>query len=648
MSGIAGLFEPEELVGGLWHRLVGEVGTEPHFPDAAVQLADLQRRLEIYFRGLGGQPGVAIKAIAPETVEYRKSWIARLGHAPTTVTRARFDGDTLFLPEQIEVVPERSLNESLYRWLTAWAAVSGNDIPQPREDPLRNDIATIRNAVDVSEQVLREYPGLAAMHGELKAALLDVRQERKLPDAEAAIEAVVRTWLGAQPDSALDLDIWRAVHDATDDLERFAAPKRYAGFMPLILWGEVSPRANENVRRSDPQEHDGSQSEETKDGRTRKARRQKSEQIERNDPMILARFEAILSWTEMMNINRAVDDDDEDNARKAADDQEELGIADISKKASTRLKFDLDLAPEDVEHERLADKYVYPEWDYRRSAYLKDHARVLAAKSAELPAGELWQPDRAARRRIRAVKRQFEALRPKRERFHRQIDGEEIDMDAFVRSTCELAANGEGTNRVFTSTRETARDLAVAVLIDTSRSSESWIEGRQVIEISKEALLALAAGLAAVGDDNAIFGFSSLRRDRVSVSTIKDFDEALGPAVYSRIGALRPGFYTRLGAAIRHVSTNLAMRPNARKLLLVLTDGKPNDLDHYEGRYGVEDTMMAVREVRRTGQAVFGITIDKKAQSYFPHIFGRNAYAIANHANSLTSALPLMYRHLLS
>ena len=82
--------------------------------------------------------------------------------------------------------------------------------------------------------------------------------------------------------------------------------------------------------------------------------------------------------------------------------------------------------------------------------------------------------------------------------------------------------------------------------------------------------------------------------------------------------------------------------------MLVLTDGKPNDLDHYEGRYGVEDTAKAVREARRLGHHVFGITIDKKAQSYFPYIFGRNAFAITNHANDLTKALPKMYRQLVT
>jgi nitric oxide reductase NorD protein len=119
-------------------------------------------------------------------------------------------------------------------------------------------------------------------------------------------------------------------------------------------------------------------------------------------------------------------------------------------------------------------------------------------------------------------------------------------------------------------------------------------------------------------------------------------------AIRSRVAALRPGFYTRLGAAIRHTSQILAKRPSRKRLLIILTDGKPNDLDHYEGRFGIEDTRKAIEEARRAGQCVFGITIDDKAQNYFPRIFGPGAFAIVSHPNRLLAALPVLYRHLVS
>ena len=112
------------------------------------------------------------------------------------------------------------------------------------------------------------------------------------------------------------------------------------------------------------------------------------------------------------------------------------------------------------------------------------------------------------------------------------------------------------------------------------------------------------------------------------IETVKAFGEPMGAAVERRIGALRPGYYTRIGAAVRHAAAELAGQPQRKKLLLVLTDGKPNDVDHYEGRFAVEDTRKAVREARRLGVAVFGVTVDASAQSYFPTLFGRGGYAI--------------------
>ena len=141
-------------------------------------------------------------------------------------------------------------------------------------------------------------------------------------------------------------------------------------------------------------------------------------------------------------------------------------------------------------------------------------------------------------------------------------------------------------------------------------------------------------------------GVTSRRRTSVTVSTIKEFDEPLDRRIIRRIEALTPGQYTRIGAAVRHVTTELAERPQRHKLLLLLTDGKPNDIDHYEGRYGIEDTRMAIREARKAGLRVFGVTIDENARDYFPHIFGRGAYSIVRDIARLPAALPAIYRQI--
>ncbi|HEX5276361.1 MAG TPA: VWA domain-containing protein, partial [Fluviicoccus sp.] len=113
--------------------------------------------------------------------------------------------------------------------------------------------------------------------------------------------------------------------------------------------------------------------------------------------------------------------------------------------------------------------------------------------------------------------------------------------------------------------------------------------------------------------------------------------------VRGRIAAIKPGFYTRMGAAIRHSTTILKEQPAERRLLLVLTDGKPNDVDHYEGRYGIEDTRHAVRAAREAGLTVFCVTIDRDAADYLPHLFGGQGFVVVKDANELPRLLPRLY-----
>ena len=680
------LLEPEEFVGELWHRLIAKPTDLPRFPEASVSFSDIRGQLGPFFRALGGEAGVELKAQGRETANTRLGFWHRLGHAAFEVPRARFDGDALLLPEELDVFPSPDLNRDLYYWLSAWATAIGDEWPRPDADPLRADIAALRFAWRVSRRVLSFAPGLKPRYRRLCAAALETRPERKLPEAEAQVEAAIHALLSAAdelPDeaaraanpvlAAIMIDD-RAAQDSCADaqaaparsparpprfsrhgpgggagLSAFSAPRGYKPFLPVALWGDAVARHPEDTvpRPEDGEAGSGEPPPEEDRERTWRAKRHDPDKAGRKDPLILYRFEALLSIAEFLNLARLVDDEtDEEEAKKARDDLEEISLANVGKKPTTKLAFDLDLAPEDVERERLSAELTYPEWDYRKQTYLPDHCRVLTSPAEAPDAAPEWQPDADMRRRIRMVKRQFEALRPRRELMRRQLDGTELDTDALVRSFADLRAHGEGSERIWMQHLQTARDLSVAVLFDTSRSTESWVQGRQVIDIARETLLALAAGLEACGDDHAIYAFSSIRRERVFVQTIMDFDERFGETIQHRVAALRPGFYTRLGAAIRHASARLAERPAHRQLLLVVTDGKPNDLDHYEGRYGVEDTRMAVREARALGQKVFGVTIDKRARAHFNHMFGRHGHAIVSRPARLAQALPRLYRHL--
>ena len=454
------------------------------------------------------------------------------------------------------------------------------------------------------------------------------------------IEAAIRTLLGAPPPRGPGASLLAAIEDGAERAFSFRAPASYQTYLPVPIWGDILPDSS-GAAPEDAAE-DGGESIYV-DSLSRRATRRSTDQSTRGDPLQLHRFETIFSLAEMVNVNRRVEDDDEDTARRAADDLPELTIGAHRKRASTRLKLDLDLAPPKAEDKRLLAEICYPEWDWKRQAYRRDYCRVVAATASEV--GENWTPDEHMQRRIRQVRRQFEALRPKRQLMYREADGFDVDLSALVRDVAERRAGAGGTERVFVDARSTSRDLSIAVLLDASLSTDAWLQDQRVLDVEKGALLALTFGLSACGDEHALFTFTSRRRTLVRVSTIKDFGEALGPRVVRRIQAIKPGQYTRIGTAVRHVTVRLKERPHRHRLLLVLTDGKPNDIDQYEGRYAIEDTRVAIREARRAGLCVFGVTVDERARQYFPYIFGRGAYAIFPNIGRLPVALPAIYRH---
>ncbi len=629
-------WEPEETIGKLWHTLASRLDAPQAHDGAAVDLSKVAGRLAVLFRGLGGSPGVELRPVSPEVSHHRLSWRRRLGTEAEQLPRASFDGEILRLPDKLAVYPSREANGALYVWLAAAAAHAGTRIDET--DPLRADLRALAAARQMVDETLNDAPGLRPLYAELCKGLLHQRDIPNLPPVEAAVEELIRHMLGdATPLSATAEQL-----QAMDADQK--APRGYQPFRPVPLWPELRAVAFSEHHEVESRDTDGPPEESSE--KTHRARRRKSDQAARSDSFILHKFEAILSWAEFLNLNRRVDDDDPDNAKKAADDQDEIGLGQISKAPPTRLKLHLDLAPEDVNRERLSGRILYPEWDVRSGQYLPDHVNVLTSDADIREDAAEFGKDPATARRIRAVKRQFEALRPGRVMTRGHLDGDQLDIEAAVRAETDRRASGEGNDRIWLQSRPEARDLAVSILLDVSRSTESAVTGRAVIDIEREALAALAWGLNACGDDFAIHAFSSLKRQRVYVQRCKRFDEPMGTTVEQRIASLRPGHYTRLGAAIRHVSADLATQTRKRRLLLVITDGKPNDLDHYEGRHGIEDTSMAVREARRAGQSVFGVTIDKTGKSWFPRMFGQGGFAVIPDPHRLTMALPQIYRQL--
>jgi len=634
------VLEVEEFVGSHWHRIISE-GLESYgsHPEAAVTLDDIRGSLGVFFRGLGGAKGVEIAAAKAETSHHRLSFRQRLGMDAERTIRPTLDGHTLMLPIELDVFPEKQLNKELFYWLSAFFAASPDEPLDEIEDPVHRDLIFLKRTYEVQLSVLQELPGIRTLWTRLAFGLRVMRRGKSLPPAEQMVEEIVLYLLGG--DKPEKNDAMAFMFEGGELPEHEAL--HYKPFLPVPLWGEVLEAPISNRKHGD-QEMGGDMSRKQATDRKLRAQRRELDQANREDGFFLNIYDKIMSIADMLNVNRNVEDEEEDEAVKAIDDLDSITVSEHDKKAATKIKMDLDLPADEVDETRLIGEKLVPEWHYRKGMYLRDHCSVQIRTGTE--EGEDWTPDEAAKRRIRRVKRQFEALQAKRETLHGQPDGEELDLEAVVRARADIQASGRSSNRLYLSSRVQQRDLAISLLVDVSLSTDSWLDNHRVIDVEKEALTILGHGLDACGDDFAINTFTSRKREYVRVDCLKNFDEKFGPQVQRRISALKPGYYTRIGAALRATAEDLAKRPNRQKLLLVITDGKPNDVDHYEGRYGIEDSRKAVQECRQMGMTVFGVTVDAKAQDYFPYIFGRGSYQIVGHVAKLSTALPKIYRQL--
>jgi nitric oxide reductase NorD protein len=219
--------------------------------------------------------------------------------------------------------------------------------------------------------------------------------------------------------------------------------------------------------------------------------------------------------------------------------------------------------------------------------------------------------------------------------------GDEVDIDALVEALADSRDGSEMSERLFTQRHRNERNIAVLFMVDMSGSTKGWIN-----EAEREALLLLCEALEALGDRYAIYGFSGATRQRCEVYRIKPFHQRYDADIQARISAIAPQDYTRMGFAIRHLSKLLNGIEARTRVLITLSDGKPDDLDLYRGDYGIEDTRRALQEARRAGIHPYCITIDREARAYLPHMYGPAAYTVIDDVRQLPLKVSDIYRRL--
>ncbi len=610
----------EEKVGELWHRFITRAADRRHL-QAAVELKEVRPGLSLFFRALGGDGGLQIEVVDKTTFNLRKNWLQRIAGIGDQVELAWRDHNALKLPARIAGFAERELNRDLYFWLAAMAA---NEARFARE--LAGDWLA-RNQVTVL-LTLQRFPGLLGRYTRLVRAHLDQRPDpQALKGAEAEAERLLRQAL-CEPGSVRRL------------------PTARLDPMPVPLWLHPDPASSEAAARDDPDEvaGDDGESRELDDIGRRKA--EQTDEPEADRGLITIRMENIFTWGEFINLDRGSEDEEDlDKAEAVARDLDTLAISREQKSSGLRLKFDLDLPGSEADDEIVREGMLLPEWDWKKQRLLENRCRVVEMTARDAEAIPL--PQRLART-AKKLRNQFQLLAPARIWLRHQDDGQDIDLDAYLNYHCERRAGSPvGADGLYRELNSGARDLACLLVADLSLSTDTWVNDTQrVIDVIRDSLYLFAESLHATGDAFSMVGFSSRKRDPIRIHRLKRFEEPYSASVRGRIQQIKPGYYTRLGAAIRYASLQLQKQPSGRRLLLILSDGKPNDLDQYEGRYGIEDTRQAIIEVKRLGLQPFCVTIDRKGSEYLPHLFGSNGYAVIRNPLEMPRLLPRLYARL--
>ena len=296
--------------------------------------------------------------------------------------------------------------------------------------------------------------------------------------------------------------------------------------------------------------------------------------------------------------------------------------------------------------EPISEPYHYQEWDYSVQLHRPNWVTVLEKRQKKGDPADIDRiltDNRPVASRLRHI---IDAMQPEGvQRFRRQEDGVEIDLNAAIRAMIDIRMGEMPDQRINIRIERKVRDLALVVLLDLSESTNEKLgdSEKPVIQLAREATSLLSWAIDRVGDPFALHGFASDGRHDVEYYRFKDFDDSYDDDVKARLAGMQGGLSTRMGAALRHAASFLFRQREQKKLILLVTDGEPADIDVRDPQYLRHDTKKAVEELASRGVMTFCLTLDPNADDYVSRIFGPKGYMVVDDVGRLPERLPMLY-----
>lgn len=586
------------------------------------QFDDVSRFLHYFVRGLGGRE-------------------MRIMSDHSTFT----DTGTLFLPGSIDLFPSAELNFTLYKLIAThlWAQTRYGTwrysiTKKLVENCLSEDKLAVFNRLEclrIDESVRRDFPGL-------------YREFRVLGDKDLAAREHWSQW---RERAGILLEPGKTAEDSfflIDDFMEFSLPplKYYQG---EILVDKVYEVMRERIDRE-------------------KTRFQSERQVLRAH-----KDEAIREEARQDPVEELIEVIKSDENRELSElniqitmEGEASNLSDSQQRLIGSIFQDFDGVPEEYiksieicrshqeeqsqikrsnssqDHEiNSHELFKYHEWDFTEQRFRKDFCTLR--EFLIIPDDESFVNDTLKKYGglLKSIRKTFEGVLGETRLMRRQMDGDDIDLDAIIETYADAAHGLENSEYIYTKYRNHNRNVAVMFMVDMSGSTLGWVN-----KAERESLVLLCEALEILGDRYAIFGFSGSGNNGCEVYRIKEFEQVYDQQVQRRISGIRPKSYTRMGTAIRHLGHLLNLTHARNKLLITLSDGRPEDCDNYKGRYGIEDTRHALMEMKQSGIHTFCITIDNQAQDYLPHMYGDANYTVIDEVQKLPQKVADIYRRL--
>ena len=553
-------------------------------------------------------------------------------------------GVDVLLPRQMALAPDREANRALYVVRTAVSSamrrITRGSVPPAERGAAA--LASLRVACQAAERLSAELPLFAVAHEEAVRLALSGRPDPgALRGAARALEQARQEALrGGRPwqDEALA----QALTGLVDRGPR--SPE-------IPIWGEWLAAADAGAEVGTPDERPPGEdvTTELEAPAVDALRHVHIDPKEKEDAVLIHTFEKVETLDSYRGGARDLDGADELEAHLEALQEVKLGdlVRDDSPAHSLlRANLDLDLdVPDAADLESSQPGIAYDEWDGRRRSYRRGWCTVYPSRFQERDAPRAREILAQNRRLVRDLRRRLEIHRAGLRAVDRQLDGEDIDLAAMVDAHAARCAGRDGDPRLYVRKERRRRDFATTVLLDVSLSTDSWVQNRRVLDVARDAILVLGEVADELGDRIQVLAFASHTRNRCHVWELKGWrDPWLDGA--ARLCAIEPRGYTRIGPALRHATAELAREPADRRLLLLVSDGKPTDYDRYEGRYGIADVRQALREAERSGVHPHALAVDAVARETLPALFGPGSWHILPHPGLLPEVLTTVYGRL--